>query len=105
MTMIAWHLSIEALRERSVSSLNAREARHFQTIGLLAKEHSVGKVVETTSFGRRWIDQLIARYNAGGPESLGDLRRRNGSAATVLKPELLAKLRHRLKDLPDDGGL
>jgi len=105
MATIAAHLSVEALRERYVSSLDAREARHFQTIWLLAKGHSVGEVVEMTSFGRRWIEQLAARYNAEGPDSLGDLRRRNGSAATVLKPDLLDKLRLRLKEPPGDGGL
>jgi transposase len=105
MATIAAHLSVEALRERYVSSSNAREARHFQTIWLLAKGHSVGEVVEMTSFGRRWIEQLAARYNAEGPEALGDLRRRNGSAATVLKRDVLDKLRLRLKEPPDDGGL
>ena len=55
-------------------------------------------------FGR-WIEQLVVRYNAEGPESLGDLRRRNGAAARVLKPEVLDKLRVRLKEPPNDGGL
>jgi len=45
------------------------------------------------------------RHNAEGPESLGDLRRRNGATASVLKPEVLDKLRVRLKEPPDDGGL
>ena len=105
MATIAGHLSVEALRERYVSSSNAREARHFHTIWLLAKGHTLGEVAEMTSFGQRWIEQLASRYNAEGPESLGDLRRRNGSSATVLKPELLDKLRLRLKQPPDDGGL
>ena len=96
MRTIAGHLSIEALRERYVSSSNVREARHFQTIWLIAKGHSVGEVVEMTSFGRRWIEQLVVRYNTEGPESLGDLRRRNGATASVLKPEVLEKLRVRL---------
>jgi transposase len=80
MTTIAEHLSVEALRERYVSSVGARAARHFQTIWLLAKGHSVGEVAELTAFGRRWIEQLVARYNAQGPESLGDRRRHNGWA-------------------------
>ena len=105
MATIALHLSVDALRERYVSSSDAREARHFQTIWLLAKGHSIGEVSEMTSFGRRWIEQLAARYNVEGPKSLGDLRRRNGSAATVLKPDLLEKLRHRLQEAPDDNGL
>ena len=78
MTTIAAHLSVEALRDRYVSSADVMEARHFQTIWLLAKAHGVGDVAEMTSFGRRWIEQLVVRYNAEGPDSLGDLRRRNG---------------------------
>jgi hypothetical protein len=95
MTTIAAHLSVEALRDRYVSSADV-EARHFQTIWLLAKGHSVGKVAEMTSFGRRWIEQLVVRYNVEGPDSLGDLRRRNGAPARVLTPEILAKPRVRL---------
>ncbi len=105
MTTVAAHLSVEALRERYVSSADACEARHFQAILLLAKGHSVGETAEVTSFGRRWIEQLIVRYNAEGPESLGDLRRRNGSAPKILKPDILERLRLRLQEPPDDGGL
>src|SRR3954470_4439032 len=39
------------------------------------------------------------------PEALGDLRRRNGSAPRVLRPELLARLPERLATPPSDGGL
>jgi transposase len=105
MATIAAHLSVEALRERYVSSADVMEARHFQTIWLLAKGHGVGEVAEMTSFGCRWIEQLIVRYNAQGPESLGDLRRRNGSTARVLTPEVLGKLRARVQEPPDDGGV
>ncbi len=81
------------------------EGRHFQTIWLLAKGHSVGDVAEMTSFGRRWIEQLVVRYNVEGPDSLGDLRRRNGAPAGVVTPEVLAKLRVRLQEPLSDGGL
>jgi transposase len=104
MATIAAHLSVDALREQYVSSSNAREARHFHTICLIAKGHTIGEVAEMTSFGPRWTEQLAARYNAEGRESLGDLRRRNGSKATVLKPELLDKLRLRLREPSGDGG-
>jgi hypothetical protein len=68
MATIAAHLSVEALRERYVSSSNAREARHFHTIWLLAKGHTLGVVAEMTSFGQRWIEQLAARYNESCPQ-------------------------------------
>jgi hypothetical protein len=58
-------------------------ARHFQTIWLLSKGHGVGEVAEMTSFGQRGIEQLVVRYNAEGPNALGDLRRRNGAAASA----------------------
>ena len=61
MTTIAAHLSVEALRDRYVSSADVMEARHFQTIWLLAKGHGVGEVAEMTSFGQRWIEQPVAR--------------------------------------------
>ena len=80
-------------------------SRHFQTILLLAKGHSTREVAEITSFGLRWVEQLLERYNAFGPASMGDLRRDNRSVATVLKPELLQRLRVRLNQPPPDGGL
>jgi hypothetical protein len=62
-------------------------------------------VAATTAYGERWIEQLLARSNAEGPEALGDLRRCNGASARILKPELLAKLHDRLREPPPDGGL
>jgi len=97
MATTAPHLSVEASCDRCVSSLDAREVRRFQPIWLLAKHHSVGEVAEMTSLDRRWIERLAGRYNAEGPGSVGDLRRRSGSTATVLKPDLREKLRLRLK--------
>ena len=70
-----------------------------------ARGHTVSQVSETTTYGERWIEQLLARYSAEGLQALGDLRRRNGASATILKPEPLAKLRGRLRAPPPDGGL
>jgi hypothetical protein len=52
----------------------------------------------------RWVTQPAARYDASGPEALGDRRRRNGRTASLLTPELLAALAERLKRPPEDGG-
>jgi transposase len=62
-------------------------------------------VAGLTSFVPRWIEQLQARYNALGPRALGDLRRNNGTRPSVLTPELLAKLKDRLREPPPDAGL
>jgi hypothetical protein len=70
----------------------------FQVIWLLARGYTIWQVSETTAYRERWIEQLLARYNAEGPEALGDLRRRNGASAKILKPDLLTQLRDRLRD-------
>ena len=105
MAHVADHLSIEELAERYRKCADARAGRHYQTIWLLAQGHTVAEVSALTSFVPRWIEELLARYNALGPKALGDLRRNNGMRPSVLKPDLLAKLKVRLKEPPADGGL
>jgi transposase len=105
MATIVGHLSVAALEERYEACTDVTSARHFQAIWLLARGHSTSEVAAMTSFGQRWIEQLVERYNALGPEALGDLRRANGSQATILKPQVLDKLRLRLRDPPPDGGI
>jgi hypothetical protein len=105
MATVFEHLSVEELEERFVGFQDATASRHFQVIWLLARGHTVSQVSATTAYGERWIEQLLARYNAEGPEALGDLRRRNGATATILKSELLARLHDRLREPPADGGL
>ena len=95
MAYVAGHLSVSALEARYEACADVTSSRHFQAIWLLAKGHSTGEVAALTSFGQRWIEQLLERYNAVGPSALGDLRRGNGTVATVLKPELLERLRLR----------
>jgi transposase len=105
MAQVVGHLSVEALQAGFRSSEDATLARHYQVIWLLAQGRSCGEVARLTSFARRWVEQLLARYNAFGPTSLGDRRRSNGAPATVLTPEVLARVRERVKTPPDDGGV
>ena len=105
MARVVGHLSVEELEAGFRSAGDARAARHFQVIWLLAKGHTIARVAEVTSFLPRWIGELLARYNARGPTALGDLRRRNAGVDTVLKPALLERLRERLAAPPPDGGV
>src|SRR4051795_13697037 len=105
MARVAGHLSVEDLEAGFQSARDPTAVRHFQVIWLLARGHTIADVAAVTSFVPRWIEQLLARYNAHGPEALGDLRRRNGSAPSVLRPGLLERLRARLEAPPPDGGL
>src|SRR4051812_37752360 len=105
MARVADHLSVEDLETRLRSAQDPTATRHFQVIWLLARGHTIADVAAGTSFGPRWIEQLLARYNARGPEGLGGLRRRHGGGAGVLRPALLERLRARLEAPPPDGGL
>jgi hypothetical protein len=67
MATVCDHLSVEELEERFVGCQDAAALRHFQVIWLLARGHTVSQVSATTAFGERWIEQLLARYNAEGP--------------------------------------
>src|SRR5262249_1783491 len=96
MAHVADHLSIEDLEQRYRGWEGACAARDCKTIWLLAQGHTVPEVSALTSFAPRWIEELQARYNALGPQALGDLRR-HATRPSVLKPEFLEKLKVRLK--------
>src|SRR3954462_691829 len=105
MAHVADHLSVSALEQPYRSCTDVTAARHRQTIWLLAKGHEMAKVAATVSYAQRWVERLLARDNAHGPQALGDLRRRNGTSPSVLRPDLLEKLKARLREPPPDGGL
>src|SRR3954451_1122409 len=105
MAHVADHLSVSALEQQYRSCTDVTAARHLQTIWLLAKGHEIAEVAATVSYAQRWVERLLARYNAQGPQALGDLRRRNGTSPSVLRPDLLEKLKARLLEPPPDGGL
>src|ERR687885_1959408 len=105
MARIVEHLSVTELEERYRAARDVTEARHFQAIWLLAQGRTVLDVAGVLAFTPRWVEELAARYNAFGPEALGDQRRRNGRAATLLTEAVLAALAKRVRTPPEDGGV
>jgi len=105
MAHVETHLSVEELQTGWRESAEASEVRHYQTIWHLAQGRTIAETADLTGFVPRWIEELLARYNAFGPSALGDLRRGNGAKPKLLTPEILARLKKRLKNDPDDGGV
>ena len=64
MARVADHASVADLEQRFRSCSDPVEARHPQVIWLLAQGRTFGARSEVTSFGRRWIEQLLERYDA-----------------------------------------
>ena len=104
MAHIVEHLPVEELERRYRAAQDATEARHLQAIWLLAQGRAVLEVADVLAFTPRWVAELAARYNAHGPDTLGDQRRHNGRAASVLTEAVLEALVERLRTLPEDGG-
>ena len=67
MARVVGHLGLAELRAGYRGSADATRARHYQVIWLLAQGRTVAEVARLTSFARRWIEELLARYNAFGP--------------------------------------
>jgi hypothetical protein len=76
---------------------------HLQVIWLLLSGEAGSAVARVTGFSVRWIEKLVARWNAEGPAGLGDRRRGNG-AAPVLDEAGLVALAAALDAGPADGG-
>src|SRR3712207_125588 len=70
-------LSVSELETRFRDAKDTVEKSHLQVIWLLAKGHSKGEVAQITALSPRWINKLLQRYAAHGPEALGDLRHTN----------------------------
>jgi len=105
MARLIEHLPVAELEARYRAARDATEARHLQAIWLLGQGRTFLEVAEVLAFVPRWVEELAARYNAVGPEALGDQRRRNGRAASLLREDVLAALAERVRTPPDDGGL
>ena len=77
------------MEERYREASDTAAKSHNQAIWLIAKGRSIGEVAEILGFVPRWIaDSAVQR----GPDALGDLRRHNGRAPTVLTAEIPAAL-------------
>src|ERR671911_2803999 len=105
MARIVDHLPVEELEARYRAARDATEARHYQAIWLLAQGRTFLEVAGVLAFVPRRVEELAARHNASGPAALGDQRRRNGRAASLLTGDVLAALAERVRTPPDDGGL
>ena len=80
---------------------------HYQILWLISEGKTTTQVMEATGYSRGWIQQLARRYNADGPDALGDRRHQNPGAKerALLTTDQHEELREALKKPPPDGGM
>src|SRR5919199_5648282 len=101
------HLSSEELEDRYRKARDPVLRSHYQIVWLIGQGKTTTQVMEVTGYSRGWIQQLARRYNADGPEALGDRRHRNPGAKerALLGAEQQQELAQALRKPPEDGGM
>lgn len=99
------HLSPEALFARYQQAREPVERTHFQVLHLVSQRWRTEDIAEAVGYTPIWIRMLVARYNRGGVEAMGDRRRHNAGQARLLDAEGEAALQEALRERPTDEGL
>lgn len=101
------HLSQEELEKRYRKAHDPVERSHYQIVWLIGEGRTTRDVMEVTGYSRGWIQRLARRYNAHGPEALGDARHGNPGAKerALLTADQRRELARTLREPPPDGGL
>lgn len=101
------HLDSKELENRYRKARDPVLRSHYQILWLISLGKTTTQVMEVTGYCRGWIQQLARRYNALGPEALGDRRHHNPGAKerALLTAEEQEELREALKKAPPDGGM
>ena len=100
-------LNSKELENRYRKSQDPVLRSHYQILWLISEGKTTSQVMELTGYSRGWIQQLARRYNASGPEALGDRRHQNPGAKerALLNAEQQEELQEALKEPPPDGGM
>jgi transposase len=102
---VAGHLSAAELGRRYRAARGRVERGHLQVVWLLVQGRSRSEVARIMGLSGPWVAEIVRRYDAKGPDGLGDRRRGNAGARPLLGAEDEAALRAALTAPPGDGGL
>jgi transposase len=102
---LAGHLSAEELGRRYRAARDRVERGHLQAVWLLAQGRSAAEVAGVMGYSGRWVAEIVRRYDAAGPDGLGDRRRGNAGARPLLDEAQRAALAEALRGAPPGGGL
>ena len=98
------HLSPAELGQRYRAARSPIERSQLQIVWLLSRGRGEREVARVTGYGRRWVAEVVRRYNEEGPDGPGDRRRANAGARPLLGAGDEAALRA-ARPAAADGGL
>jgi transposase len=99
------HLSVAELGQRYRAARDPVERSQLQIIWLVGQGHRRKAVAQITGYSGRWVAEVVRRYNAEGPEGLGDRRHGNAGAKPMLDAAQRKELIQALHGPPPQGGL
>jgi transposase len=99
------HLTSDELEQRYRQASDPVARSQWQILWLLSQGRPPAEVATITSYSTIWIYTIARRYNAEGPDQVGDRRHHNPGQAPLLSPALRAELEQALEGPASDGGL
>jgi transposase len=104
-TKLEPHLTAEELKERYRTATDRAVRAHFQALWLIWQGRTQEQVGEIVGFSQRWVQEIVKRYNAGGPEAMRDRRHEHPGVPRTLSPAGERELKEALRQRPADGGV
>jgi transposase len=99
------HLTVDELEQRYRHASDPVARSHWQILWLVSQGRPAAEVAAITSSSTIWVYTIARRYNADGPDQVGDRRHHNPGQPALLSPELRAELEQALDGPAPDGGL
>jgi transposase len=104
-TKLEPHLTPEELKQRYLETADLSERSHFHVLWLISQGQTQAQSARSVGLSERWVQEIVKRYNAGGPEAMRDRRHDHPGAPRALDAEGERVLQAALQGRPDDGGL
>jgi transposase len=104
-TKLEPHLTPEELHERYRTATDRAVRSHFQALWLITQGHSQERAGEVVGYTQRWVQEIVKRYNAHGPDAMRDRRHEHPGVPRTLAQDDERELKKALEERPADGGI
>ena len=97
-------MSYEELFHRFRAAEDATARSHWQVLWMVSQGFRTEDIADAIGYSPTWIRKLVGRSNEGGAEAMGDQRRHNAGADSLLSAEDEAALARVLETEGAEGA-